>query len=112
MTSIIIDGVLCVLCFMLSAVFLSGHGSALIAGYNTASNKEKEKYDSKKLCRAVGVFMLLPAVITAGLGAAGYFIETGKIKESAMLAAVPVFIILLFLGIIILNIYTNKKCKK
>ena len=46
MTSIIIDGVLCVLCFMLSAVFLSGHGSALIAGYNTASKEEKEKCDS------------------------------------------------------------------
>ena len=46
---------------ILSAALLSGHGSWLIAGYNTASEKEREKYDKKKLCRTVGVGM---AVIT------------------------------------------------
>lgn len=30
---------------ILSGVLISGHGSMLIAGYNTASKKEKEKYD-------------------------------------------------------------------
>jgi len=33
----------------------------LIAGYNTASKKEQEKYNSKKLCRVMGCGM---AVIT------------------------------------------------
>ena len=32
---------------ILSAALLSGHGSWLIAGYNTASEKERKKYDKK-----------------------------------------------------------------
>lgn len=39
---------------ILSIVLLSGKGSFLIAGYNTASKETKQKYDAKKLCRVVG----------------------------------------------------------
>ena len=39
---------------VLSILLLSGKGSWLIAGYNTASPEEKAKYDSKKLCRVMG----------------------------------------------------------
>ena len=39
-----------ILCAAISLLLLSGRGSWLIAGYNTASKKEKEKYDEKKLC--------------------------------------------------------------
>ncbi len=49
------------LCAILSIVLLSGHGADLIAGYNTASKEEKQKYDEKKLCRVTGAGM---AVIT------------------------------------------------
>ena len=112
MAGIIVDGVLCVLCLAISAILLSGHGAWLIAGYNTASKEEKEKYDSKKLCRAVGTFMLLPAVMTAGLGVLSYFIVNGKINENEMLIPALDFIAILFLGIILLGIYTNKKCRK
>ena len=42
---------------VLSIVLLSGHGSWVISGYNTASIEEKEKYDEKKLCRTIGVGM-------------------------------------------------------
>ena len=34
-----------------SIILLSGHGSWLISGYNTASKEEKAKYNEKKLCR-------------------------------------------------------------
>ena len=45
-----------VLIFMIITIILfSGHGENLIAGYNTASEKEKSKYNSKKLSRVVGV---------------------------------------------------------
>ena len=43
-----------VLFAVISIVLLSGHGANLIAGYNTASEEEKSKYDAKKLCRTVG----------------------------------------------------------
>ena len=39
----------------LAVTFFTGHGSSLIAGYNTASKEEKAKYDEKKLCRTFGV---------------------------------------------------------
>ena len=51
------------LLFIIGIVFLSGHGSALIAGYNTASQKEKERINQKKLCRIMGAGLLPIAVL-------------------------------------------------
>ena len=56
-----------ILLFVLSAVLLTGHGSFLIAGYNTSSQEEKEKYNAQKLCRTAGLSMLLILFVTAGL---------------------------------------------
>lgn len=42
----------------LSILLLFGRGSWLIAGYNTAPKEEKEKYDTKKLCRTMGIGIL------------------------------------------------------
>ena len=53
-----------VLCAALAVTFLSGRGSWLIAGYNTSSKKEKEKYDEKKLCRVMGWGMAVIAILT------------------------------------------------
>ena len=51
------------LLLVISIILLSGHGSILIAGYNTASKKEKERIDQKKLCRIVGAGLLPIAVL-------------------------------------------------
>jgi len=59
--------VIFILLFVLSAVLLTGRGSFLIAGYNTSSPEEKEKYNAQKLCRTMGVSMLLILFATAGL---------------------------------------------
>lgn len=53
--------VLAVIFGIISIVMLTGHGAGLIAGYNTATEEEKRKYDEKKMCRIVGGGM---AVIT------------------------------------------------
>ena len=42
---------------VISVILISGHGSWLIAGYNTASKDEKAKYNEKKLCRTTGIGM-------------------------------------------------------
>lgn len=42
------------ICAVLSIILLSGRGSFLIAGYNTADKEEKARYDEKKLCRVSG----------------------------------------------------------
>ena len=39
---------------IISIVLLTGHGANLIAGYNTASDKEKSRINEKKLCRVIG----------------------------------------------------------
>ena len=36
---------------VLSVLFLLGKESWLIAGYNTASEKEKQQYNKRRLCR-------------------------------------------------------------
>ena len=53
-----------------SIILLTGHGANLIAGYNTASKEEKDKYNAKKLSRVVGSGM---TVITGLVFVMGIF---------------------------------------
>ena len=46
-----------------SIALLSGHGANMIAGYNTASKEEKNKYNTKKLCRVTGAGMAVIAIL-------------------------------------------------
>ena len=43
---------------ILAILLLHGKGASLIAGYNTMTKEEKEKYDSKALCKSTGKLML------------------------------------------------------
>ena len=47
---------------ILGLVLRAGKGAFLIAGYNTATEEEKEKTDEKKLCKAVGNLLLILAI--------------------------------------------------
>jgi len=50
--------------FIVLGVFLlNGKGAFLIAGYNTLSDRDKAKYDTKALCRAVGWLLISMAVL-------------------------------------------------
>ncbi|MGF0019968.1 DUF3784 domain-containing protein [Sporofaciens sp. SGI.106] len=53
---------------ILSIILISGHGSGLIAGYNTASQEEKDKFDAKKMCRLTGVGMAVVAILILIMG--------------------------------------------
>lgn len=84
---------------VMSALFLMGKGSFLIAGYNTSSPQQKAMYDEKKLCRVMGVGM---SVITLSLlmgmlneNLASYFILDGSI-----------------IGLIVIFIGSHKYAKK
>ena len=55
--------ILIILLAGISVILISGHGGWFIAGYNTASKKEQEKYDRKKLCRTVGCGMLVITIL-------------------------------------------------
>lgn len=87
----------------ISATLLSGHGANLIVGYNTASKEKKEKYDEKKLCRVIGIGMLIIAFLLP-------FAMLGQ-------ALFPAWMVYVFLGMVILDsiimiILANTICKK
>ncbi len=42
----------------MAIALLLGKGAFLIAGFNTMSESEKKKYDSKALCRFIGKILL------------------------------------------------------
>ena len=88
---------------ILSLVLLSGHGSGLIAGYNTASEDEKNQYDQKKLCRVIGAGMLIITILTFIL----------VVWETVL----PAAFVYIFLGVVILDcaamiVLANTVCKK
>lgn len=83
---------------ILSLLLLSGHGAWLIAGYNTASEEEKKQFDEKKLCKTMGVMLL---ITTAAI-----------ILLKLELINVAVYVGLLFTAVIFTMIYANKCCKR
>lgn len=52
----------------MSILLISGRGSWLISGYNTASEEEKTKYDEKKLCKTTGIGLGVIAVLVLVMG--------------------------------------------
>lgn len=52
--------------FIISAVLLTGHGSSLVAGYNTMPSGEQKKWKEKTLCRFVGAMLLVFSLLLAG----------------------------------------------
>lgn len=59
------DWLMVILLGILSLYLLSGRGAMLIAGYNTATEEEKLRYDEKKLCRTVGAYLGILTVFVA-----------------------------------------------
>jgi hypothetical protein len=56
----IIWWILVILFLAITIYLISGRGGWLVAGYNTSSKEEKVKYNEKKLCRGLGVFIMIP----------------------------------------------------
>lgn len=88
---------------LLSITLLSGHGANLIAGYNTASKTEKEKYDEKKLCRVTGGGISLITIMI-------FIMAVG-------VDVLPAFFVYIFLGVVLADcvvtiILINTICKK
>lgn len=52
---------------IMAIILLAGHGSRLIAGYNTLSEDEKEKIDATKLSKFIGGILLTIGLIVNGI---------------------------------------------
>lgn len=57
---------------ILGVIIKFSKASWLIAGYNTSSKEEKEKYDETALCKFVGNLLFVLAVIILFIAAAGF----------------------------------------
>ncbi len=87
---------LCGLFAILGVVMLTGRGTGLIAGYNTMSESERARYDAPKLCRTIGVFLLVLVFFLLGL-AMGWM-------------PIYAFLTVVFLAVPVLLIYANTRC--
>ena len=89
--------------FTMSLILISGHGANLIAGYNTAGRDEKNRYDTKKLCRVVGIGMALITLMIFILA----------IWETVLPAFFStVFFVITVIDCIAIIILSNTICKK
>ena len=101
------------LLLVISIVLLCGRGSWLIAGYNTASEEERKKYDEKKLCRSMGVTLLVFTLGMAGLIVVTFLVEFRKLWEETVLTNTAfLFGAVTIAAVIIEIIYGNTRCKR
>ena len=92
-----------ILFLFISLILISGHGANLIAGYNTAGRDEKNRYDTKKLCRVVGIGMALITLMIFILA----------IWETVLPAFFStVFFVITVIDCIAIIILSNTICKK
>ena len=99
MIDLAVTGVLVLLGFL----FRAGKGAFLIAGYNTMSPAEKAKYDEKKLCRLMGNFMFVLALLWT-------LIMISHALENAILHTVA--LVLFFAVTLAGAIFLDKRAKK
>ena len=92
---------------IMGIVLCTGHGSWLLAGYNTMKKEEKEKYDVKKLCRGTGIHMLIVTALCIAMGLTEAFCPEEMIDTVAKVCAA-----LILISITVWIIWGNIFCKK
>ena len=70
---LIIMSLLGLLIIVIAVFWLLGRGAFLLAGYNTMSKEEKEKYDEKSLCKFMGKIILPIGVLTPSIAIGGIY---------------------------------------
>lgn len=89
---------LAVLFLVLAFVVYFGKGDWLIAGYNTASEKERAQYNVKRLRLIITLLMLLSAVFAVVLL---HF-------PSISIIATPIFVVISLIGVVLANTWAKK----
>lgn len=105
LVAVMISAMIGILFIILGIVFSLGKGANLIAGYNTASKREKDQYDKSALCRFVGKLMFA----VAGCWAI-YVIGLFCASEKLIAFGIMLLLIVVVVGIIYAN--TGNRFKK
>jgi hypothetical protein len=90
---------LAVLFLMLALVIFFGKGDNLIAGYNTASEKERMMYDIKRLRLIVFLILLLSA---------GFVLALLYIPPALIGIVTPGFVFVTLIGVVLANTWAKK----
>ena len=98
MTALIIVAALCAI---MGIIVLLGKGDFLIAGYNTASDKEKEKYNIHRLRFVVGVVLLAVACLMPLL-----LLKVGNVFKALFSGIV---VVLCIAAVVLVNTWAKKK---
>lgn len=93
---------LAILFIVLAVIFLMGKGDKLIAGYNTASEEEKQKVNIHRL----RLLMAILSVITAVFCASQPFIGN---ETADHLSSLFLFFLVTLLFVILANTWAKKK---
>ena len=91
-----------ILFIVLAIILLMGKGDMLIAGYNTASEEERNKIDIKRLRIVMAILMVITAIFCAILPLIGD-------NKNSLLVAAAIFVAITLVGIIIANTWAKKK---
>jgi membrane protein YdbS with pleckstrin-like domain len=78
--------------------------SYLIAGYNTSSKKEKEKYDEKKLCKYISMLLIISSCVLILGSILSYFMS--YYDEKIIVIMWTLYTIIILFGVIHVNITT------
>ena len=93
--------IIAALMVVMGIIVLIGKGDMLIAGYNTASKKEREKYNIKKLRGLIGGFLILIAPLMCW----ALIFEQSKISGFAFCGIVFILCIVL---VVLANTWAKK----
>ncbi len=91
---------LAALFLLLALVIFLGKGDCLIAGYNTASEKERMKYDIKRLRLIVSLILLLSA---------GFVLALLYIPPALIGIVTPGFVFVTLIGVVLANTWAKKR---
>lgn len=111
MVSEIMIVALALMFLIISILMFFGKGKWLIAGYNTASEEEKKKYDDKKLCRSMSLLAAVCSVMLCIMSYMMYQFDTGLISENAMNVFGFIFVAVILTSVVAVVLYINTKGK-
>lgn len=87
-----------ILLIIISIPLYMGKMSNMIAGYNTMSLKEKEKYNELKLCRVLAITLIITALVMI----------LGSMRILSFQDTLLISLVILLIGCILSNIIPKK----
>ncbi len=94
--TILINGIVLIPLIIITVIFLMGKGGFLIAGYNTMTKEQQEKYDIKRLCKFMGKVCLVADVYIVILLIATIFNITWLIIAANIMLGIDVIFAVIF----------------